>query len=39
MVSLTRIKNSTNTKERGNLRLLSAPARYIKRKIKSVYRK
>ena len=34
-----RKKNSTNTKERGNLRLLSAPARYIKRKIKSVYRK
>ena len=39
MVNLTRKKNSTNTKKRGILRLLSAPARYIKCKIKSVYRK
>ena len=39
MVNLTRKKSSTNTKKRGILRLLSAPARYIKRKVKSVYRK
>ena len=39
MVNLTRKKNSTNTKKRGILRLLSAPARYIKCKVKSVYRK
>ena len=39
MVNLTRKKNSTNNKKRGILRLLSAPARYIKCKIKSVYRK
>ena len=39
MVNLIRKKNSTNTKERDILRLLSAPARYIKRKVKSVYRK
>ena len=39
MVNLTRKKNSTNTKKRGILRLLNAPARYIKHKVKSVYRK
>ena len=39
MVNLTRKENSTNTKKRGILRLLSAPARYIKCKVKSVYRK
>ena len=37
MVNLTRKKNSTNTKKRGILRLISAPARYIKCKVKSVY--
>ena len=37
---LTRsIKNSTNAKKRGILRLLSAPARYIKCKVKSIYKK
>ena len=40
MVRLTRsIKNSTNAKKRGTLRLLSAPARYIKHKVKSIYKK
>ena len=39
MVNLTRKKNSTNTKKRGILRLLNAPTRYIKHKVKSVYRK
>ena len=39
MVNLTGKKNSTNTKKRGILRLLSAPARYIKCKVKSVYKK
>ena len=41
MVRLTRsIKNSTNAKKRGILRLLSsAPARYIKRKVNSIYEK
>ena len=39
MVNLTRKKNSTNTKKRGILRLLSAPVRYSKCKVKSVYRK
>ena len=38
MVSLTRKEKGTNTKK-CILRLLSAPGRYIKRKIKSVYRK
>ena len=38
MVNLTGKKNSTNTKKRGILRLLSAPARYIKCKVKSVYK-
>ena len=40
MVRLTRSnKSSTNAKKRGILRLLSAPARYIKRKVKSIYKK
>ena len=43
MVKLTRIKKITNTssnaKKRGILRLLSAPVRYVKRKIESVYKK
>ena len=44
MVRLTRIKNGTNTssnakKKRGILRLLSAPVRYAKRKIKSAYKR
>ena len=40
MVWLTKSnKKSTNAKKRGILRLLSAPARYIKLKIKSVYKK
>ena len=40
MVKLTRSnKNSTNVKKRGILRILSAPARYIKRKVKSIYKK
>ena len=43
MVRLTRIKkgtnNSANVKKRGILRLLSAPARYVKRKIVSAYKK
>ena len=32
-------KNSTNTKKRGILSILSAPARYIKRKVMSIYKK
>ena len=39
MARLTRNKNNTNAKKRGILRLLSAPARYIKRKVKSIYKK
>ena len=40
MVKLTRNnKNRTNAKKRGILRLLSAPARYIKRKAISIYKK
>ena len=40
MVRITRSnKNSTNVKKRGISRLLSAPARYIKCKIKSLYQK
>ena len=39
MVRLTRSnKSCTNAKKRGILRLLSAPARYIKRKVKSIYK-
>ena len=36
---IKRTKNSTNAKKRGILRILSAPARYIKSKIKSIYKK
>ena len=40
---LTKIKKATNTsanaEKSGFLRLLSAPARYIKRKIESAYKK
>ena len=40
MVRLTRNnKNSTNAKKRDILRLLSAPIRYIKSKVKSIYKK
>ena len=39
MVNLTRKENSANTKKRCILRLLSAPARYMKCIVKSVYRK
>ena len=39
MINLTRKRKSTNTKKRGILRLLSAPGRHIKRKIKIIYRK
>ena len=39
MVRLTRNKNYTNTKKRDILRLLSAPGRYIKHKVSSIYRK
>ena len=40
MVRLTRnVKNNTNVKKRGILRLLSAPTRYIKSKAKSIYEK
>ena len=39
MVSLTRNKNNTNVKKTDILRLLSAPGRYIKRKVKSIYNK
>ena len=47
MVRLTRIKKgantstntSANTKKKGIFRLLSGPARYIKRKIETAYKK
>ena len=39
MVKLTRKENNTNTKKRGILRLLSAPVRYISRKVRSIYKK
>ena len=43
MVRLTRIKKGTNTsfnaRKRGILRLLSAPVRYVKRKIESIYKR
>ena len=39
MVKLTRKENNTNAKKRSILRLLSAPAKYIKRKVKSIYKK
>ena len=38
MVHLTR-KENINTKKRGILRILSVPGRYIKHKVKSIYRK
>ena len=39
MVSLTRNENNTNAKKGGLLRLLSAPGRYIKCKVKRIYKK
>ena len=43
MVKLTRIKKltniSSNAKKRGILRLLSAPVKYVKRKIENAYRR
>ena len=39
MVKLTRKEKNTNTKIRSILRLLSVPARCIKRKVKSIYKK
>ena len=39
MVNLTRNKNNTKAKKRSILRVLSAPVRYIKRKVKSVHKK
>ena len=39
MVNPTRKEKITNTKKTGILRLLSAPDRYIKCKIKSIYKK
>ena len=39
MVNITRNKKRPNTEKRGNLRILSAPVRYIKRKVKSVQKK
>ena len=43
MVRFNRIEKGTNTssnaKKRAILRLLSAPARYVKRKIVSIYKK
>ena len=39
MVRLTGIKNGTNAKKRGILRLLSAPVRYVKHKIESAYKR
>ena len=36
---IKRTENSTNAKKRGILRLLSAPTRYIKSKVKSIYKK
>ena len=40
MVRLTRnIRNNTNAKKRGILGLVSAPVRYIKSKVKTIYEK
>ena len=40
MVRLIKSKKiSTNTKKRGILSILSAPARYIKHKVMSIYKK
>ena len=38
MIRLTKKKNNTNAKKRSILRLLSAPVRYIKHKINSIYK-
>ena len=39
MARIARNKSSTNAKKGGILRVLSAPIRYISRKIRSVYKK
>ena len=39
MVKFTRKEENTNTKIRSILRLLSAPTRYIKRKLNGIYKK
>ena len=39
MVKLTRKENNINTNKRSILWLLSAPGRYISRKVKSIYKK
>ena len=39
MVNTTRNKKGTNEKKRSVLRALSAPVKYIKSKVKSVYKK
>ena len=39
MVKLTREESNSNTRKRNILWLLSAPSRYIFRKVKSVYKK
>ena len=39
MVNITRNKKCTNAKKRSIVRVLSAPVRYIKSKVKSVYKK
>ena len=39
MVNITRNKKRTNAKKRSILRILSPPVRYIKSKVKSVYKK
>ena len=39
MVKLTRKEKNTNAKIRSILRLLSAPAGYIERKVNSIYKK
>ena len=38
MVNITRNKRCTNVKTRGILRILSTPVKYIKSKVKSVYK-
>ena len=38
MVNITRNKKCTNVKTRGILRILSTPVKYIKSKVKSVYK-
>ena len=38
MVNITRNKKRTNVKTRGILRILSTPMKYIKSKVKSVYK-